>query len=261
MGGTMGALTTSTAGIAGAPGEVECIPTPCADRPQPYACGDCVDNDDDALVDSMDPDCLGPCHDDEGSLYGGLPGQDQSECTKDCYFDQDAGSGNDRCAWNHQCDDRQPSAPECAYDPQAGVGSPPVSCEEGLQQSEQCKDVCLPLVPNGCDCFGCCKFDGVDTPVFVGSKVDGQPSCNRDVLTNAELCKPCTQVSSCLNPCEECELCVAQTELSAGSSCDPQGGEPPQRCPTGLQACGLPGQDSCPRDYFCITGCCVLVIK
>src|SRR5690606_1082441 len=86
--------------------------------------------------------------------------------------------------------------------------------------------------------------------------VEATHRANRDALTNPESCKPCTQVPSCSNPCDECELCVGQTELSAGSTCESQGGEPPQRCPTGLQACGLAGQDPCPRDYFCITGCC-----
>ena len=261
-GGTVGTLTTSTdGGTAGASSEVECIETPCEGNQQPYACGDCIDNDGDDRIDSMDPDCLGPCHDNEGSLYGALPGQDVEGCTKDCYFDRGAGAGNDGCAWNHQCDEREPSGPECAYDPEAGVGSPPRSCQEGSQQPQQCLDVCLELVPNGCDCFGCCQFEGVDTPVFVGSKADGQPSCTRDALTNPERCKPCTQVTSCLNRCDECELCVAQTELSAGSDCESQGGEPPQRCQMGLQACGLAGQEPCPRDYFCITGCCVLVVK
>jgi hypothetical protein len=37
------------------------------------------------------------------------------------------------------------------------------------------------------------------------------------------------------------------------------GGSGEQQCEAGVQACGLPGQDPCPADYYCITGCCIFI--
>ncbi|NUP13486.1 MAG: hypothetical protein HOW73_46200, partial [Polyangiaceae bacterium] len=39
-----------------------------------YQCGDLIDNDSDGLLDTVDPDCLGPCDNTEDSYYGGIPG-------------------------------------------------------------------------------------------------------------------------------------------------------------------------------------------
>ncbi len=254
--GTLSASTSSSAG--GSSGEGECVKIAC--QGHYWDCGDCVDNDADGKVDAEDPDCLGPCHNAEDTFYGSIPGQGGGNCKLDCYFDQDSGAGNDDCAWDHGCDPEEPEPDSCPYDPETGVGSPPVSCDEARNSvSEQCRDTCLPLVPNGCDCFGCCEIPGANTPVWLGSQVDGQPSCTRDDLGDPERCKPCTQVEACLNPCEECELCVGKRELPP--SCNAGDDGPTQSCPVDAQACGLTGQSSCPTDHYCITGCCVLTIK
>jgi len=252
---TGAASATSTTGAAGAGA---CLETECQGRV--YLCGNCQDDDQDGLVDAADPDCLGPCHNAEDTYYGSIPGQNGGNCSKDCYFDQDSGGGNDDCAWDQRCDSLEPDPVRCAYDPTIGVGTPPGTCDEALaSQSEQCQSTCLPLVPNGCDCFGCCTIVGAPTPVWLGSERDGLGSCTRDTLADPESCRPCTPVTACLNPCDTCELCVGKTELEAG--CDEATEEPPQRCPTGAQACGLAGQSPCPLDHYCITGCCVLTIK
>jgi hypothetical protein len=60
--GTGGGATTST-GTGGVPPPTEGAP---CDR-QVYQCGDLIDNDGDGLIDALDPDCLGPCDDNEGS--------------------------------------------------------------------------------------------------------------------------------------------------------------------------------------------------
>ncbi len=62
-------------------------------------------------------------------------------------------------------------------------------------------------------------------------------------------CWPCTQVTSCLNPCGNCEICVGKPTIDP--SCTPA-----QQCPGGEQPCGIAGQDACPSGYYCITGCC-----
>ena len=120
-------------------------------------------------------------------------------------------------------------------------------------QSMICEDVCGPLVPNGCDCFGCCEVFtpvGGSVTVYLGSaNAAGDATCTMDVLEDPALCAPCTQVQACLNDCSGCELCFGMTELPPGCVV--------QECEGEQQACGQPGQDPCPVGSFCLTGCCV----
>src|SRR5262245_57220913 len=48
-----------------------------------YECGDCVDNDNDGLIDSWDDGCLGPCDNTENGYYPDLPGTTGAECKAD----------------------------------------------------------------------------------------------------------------------------------------------------------------------------------
>lgn len=228
-----------------------CIPTTC--QGQIYQCGNCIDDDADCGIDFYDDDCWGPCDNNESGWSGEVPGQqNQSECnTMDCYFDANSGSGNDDCYWSHSCDPLEPTG--CVYDPNHNTPGTPLGCAElQMTQSMECLDICAPLVPNGCDCFGCCEIPiGMTTvTVYLGSAdADGVGTCNIDVVEDPTLCNPCTQVDACLNTCETCELCLGQQELPP--ECEDQ------ECPVGLQACGLPGQDPCPDGQACVTGCCV----
>jgi len=235
----------------GQSGASPCQKTTC--RGRTYKCGNCDDDDHDGKIDSEDPDCLGPCDDDEQNLRTGLTVGNAMNCRQDCYFDGDAGPGNDKCEWNHQCDtlsvapDYPPSGEaRCAFDPSKAATCAAYKAE----QPPECKSVCYPLVPNGCDCFGCCALPGVSYTVWLGSEnPSGTGSCNLNTLNDPTKCKPCTQVAACLNTCEHCEICVGKPEL------------PPdcvsQQCPSGRQACGQPGQADCPAGYSCITGCCI----
>lgn len=213
-----------------------------------YQCGDCLDNDGDDLIDSRDPDCLGPCDNNEGGFNTQIPGGNSAPCRMDCYFDQDSGGGNDDCQWDHRCDDLEPvEINECDYS---------VACEScdcttwAEEQSDQCYEVCVPLVPNGCDCFGCCVLNPDDEEPqyrFIGS-----PGCN---LEDPESCSPCTPVGGeCSNECGPCELCLGRTELP------PECYEDPDRCPEDVQPCGLEGDDPCPEGYYCVTGCCQMTM-
>jgi hypothetical protein len=221
-----------------------------------YQCGDCQDNDGDCRVDSgSDVDCLGPCDNTEDSYYGGIPGQNNSPCKQDCYFDADTGSGNDACYWSHQCDPLEvapgfpPEGSQCAFDPNANTPGTNQSCSQLLSsQLQQCLNYCRPLTPNGCDCFGCCEIPGAPTTVWLGSEnPSGVGSCNINTVSDPTKCKPCTQVPSCLNTCDTCEICVGRPLPPECSS---------QSCPAGVQPCGLPGQPLCPANFSCITGCC-----
>ncbi len=221
----------------------ECIEVTC--QGHLYECGDCIDNDGDGLTDWRDPHCLGPCDNNESGFNTNIPGGAAAPCTLDCYFDQDSGHGNDDCRWDNRCDPvYQPSGVNtCNHSMPCGE----CKCDEWYaEQSQQCLDFCLPLVPNGCDCFGCCELEPVENPgVF---RFIGSPGCN---LNDLESCDLCTHVPSCYNPCGHCEICIGKPELPEGCI-----DKEDEQCPPGVQPCGQPGQEPCPEGYYCITGCC-----
>ncbi len=247
-----------------------------------YECGDTIDNDGDGLTDWEDPDCLGPCDNTEDSYFGGIPGQNAAPCKADCYFDQDTGAGNDDCYWNHKCDDNETPPgyyPEpdqgdgCAHDENVSISGTSLSCEElKAEQSQTCLDFCGPLTPNGCDCFGCCELPADSgSYVYLGSLgANGDTFCTEAEATNPAICHPCEVVPSCWNDCGHCEICLGKTVLPPDCF-DPDGGVGGSgtggsggsgggtQCPPSLQACGQPGQDPCPTNYYCITGCCIQV--
>jgi cysteine-rich repeat protein len=201
-----------------------------------YACGDTLDNDLDGLIDLDDPECISPCDDDEGSFKTNLPGQNK-DCKSDCYFDSNSGSGDDKCEWNLQCDPQSPGAAiGCEYDPDFAM------CE--LEMPQACLDFCAPLVPNGCDCFGCCEIDGQ----FV--YLDGA-DCS---LADLDACVSCTFFEGCNNPCEpeNCELCFGQDPNELPEGCTEPG------CGVGQTSCF--SESDCPDSQYCQTGCCVAIV-
>jgi hypothetical protein len=258
-----------------------CVVTQCGTRTT--ECGDCIDNDMDGLSDSCDPECLGPCDNTEGPiLLAGVGGETGGPCQSDCYFDFGNGSGNDDCFWDHRCDTLEVSPsyhPEgmlCEYDATLVDDR---TCP--AMQSATCLDVCRPLTPNGCDCFGCCTFDAIDGRsaamggeyVWLGSVVDGtnDGTCTLADVTDTSLCRPCTPVADCFNDCGRCELCVGRDTLPPECVAPPppppgtdggpppmwDGGVPPPRCDPGVQPCGLASDPACAAGYYCVTGCCV----
>jgi hypothetical protein len=225
-----------------------------------YQCGDCIDNDGDGLVDSDDPDCTGPCDNTEDSYFGGIPGQNNAPCREDCYFDQDTGSGNDHCYWDQECDPLSvaPAYPpsgdaHCAFTPGATVPGSGSTCEElGTTQANACLSYCLPITPNGCDCFGCCELPaGSNKFVWIGSAQKNVGTCDAAHVGDPSACQPCTPVRSCFNACDPCEVCVGRTAPDASCATPGSG-----RCLGTAMACGQPGEADCPSDYYCVTGCC-----
>jgi hypothetical protein len=233
-------------------------------------CGDCADNDGDGYVDFRDKECLGPCDNTEGpALTAGIGGETGGPCKADCYFDFGNGPGNDDCHWDHRCDplsiapDFPPEGPGCAL-VQSMVGGK--DCP--AKQSQMCLDMCRPVTPNGCDCFGCCTFPEIPGKfVWIGSMDESNNgTCTFADITDPAKCEPCTPVKDCFNDCGTCELCLGKTTLPPECFPPADGGVvgtdmgPPPRCPNGEQVCGLPGEPVCPQDYYCITGCCVATI-
>jgi hypothetical protein len=258
--GAGGALQMSgTAGTAGSLSEAgapPCVPIKCRD--QEYDCGNCRDDDGDGKIDALDPECLGPCDNDELGLSTGLTVGVSAACKQDCYFDGDNGPGNDQCDWSHQCDllsvapDYPPSGEaRCAY-----IGDAPamgLDCTAlSSAQEPACLDECLPLVPNGCDCFGCCELPGGTGDFrYIGGGKDGQ-TCNLELLGDESICPRCTPVKgSCFNECTDCEVCVGRDALP--------GCQPGSVCKDGQRAC----DPDAPCDFgdYCVTGCCVRAPK
>jgi hypothetical protein len=252
-------------GVAGAAGSCPAIvETVCVN--QVYDCGDTLDNDGDGLTDWQDPDCLGACDNTEDSYHHGIPGSQPPKCLIDCFFDSDSGNGSDECFWSHRCDPLEqtpPGNPEpssvCMYDPAENIPGTNATCEEvAAQQNDVCLSTCGPATPNGCDCFGCCEMPaGSGKYAWMGSKDEatGDPTCSSVVADDPTLCRPCTPVMGCLNPCAPCELCIGKTTLPP--ECAGPDGTLQQECPEGILPCGFDCQVACPGGTYCLTGCCM----
>jgi hypothetical protein len=215
-------------------------------------CSNGLDDDNDGLPDYLDPECVGPLDDDESSFATGIPGDNVDACKQDCFFDGNSGSGNDGCEWQLKCDPRNTNA-DCPYDA-AYAQQHATECSVTASQSADCVNKCRPLVPNGCDCFGCCVVPGVATPIRIAA------GCTAADFGNPAKCPACTQVTQCSNTCEHCEICVGKPTLPA--DCATDGGTTP-KCDYNYTPCG-PGTDvpatGCPANYGCITGCCTPLI-
>lgn len=87
LGEDAGRQTAPDTGIAA--DAADCVERSC--RGRVMACGNCLDDDLDGLVDDLDPDCWGECHDSEAGW-----GLRQVCSNESCYFDRDCGLGNDQ---------------------------------------------------------------------------------------------------------------------------------------------------------------------
>ncbi|HTM45355.1 MAG TPA: hypothetical protein VL137_10395, partial [Polyangiaceae bacterium] len=138
--GDSGAVQIASGGmsVTDSTGTFTCYQITCANHL--LECGDCQDTDNDGLIDSHDPECLGPCDNTEGpALTAGVGGETGGPCLADCYFDFGNGPGNDDCHWDHRCDplsvapDYHPEGDSCPFD-QSSVGGR--SCPS--HQSDAC---------------------------------------------------------------------------------------------------------------------------
>ena len=202
-----------------------------------YKCGNGIDDDNDGKIDLKDPECTSPCDDDEKSFQTVLPGQNL-DCKSDCYWDANSGGGDDKCEWNLKCDPQNPGEDiACVYDKNQKM------CM--MTQPDPCLNFCVPLIPNGCDCFGCCQIAG---KFFY---LNSNPQCSLD---NLAACNTCTFNNQCANTCkpEECELCFGQDINDLPPECN----DMPQ-CDNGLPCLD---ETDCPNQNFCQTGCCIDIV-
>jgi hypothetical protein len=212
-------------------------------------CTDGVDNDGDGSIDYDDPECLGGRDSDESTFAYGTLHEGEPVCPQDCFFDENSGMGDDQCRWELKCDPAN-GVPDCPYDP-VYVTEHADACSPSASQSQTCVNRCGKLVPNGCDCFGCCVVPGHTTPVRLATR------CTAADFGDPAKCPPCTQVTQCSNPCDRCEFCIGKRTLPA--DCARPDGSAPYSCPTGSIACGATGvaPSACPAGTSCVTGCCL----
>ncbi|WP_224194427.1 hypothetical protein [Nannocystis pusilla] len=232
--GATGAVESSIGGTAGGTtnaGEVDgnCAPKGCGGQVQ--ACGDCLDNDGDGAIDLDDPECLSPCDAREDVFATGSAGG--KSCALDCFWDGDAGPGDDGCRWDLRCDPARPGPGKCAYDPDRDCPA---------EQGAECLVACR--APNGCDCFGCCSLAafGLDGAVYLGD-----PDCS---LANLDECAQCTKNPGCENSCRPdlCEVCFGESAPPPGCA--------EAACPEGQECVTAGGGSDCGQDMFCAAGCC-----
>jgi hypothetical protein len=205
-------------------------------------CANGLDDDDDGLVDGLDPECIGPTDNDEGSFATGIPGDNRDPKWQDCFFDGNSGAGDDGCRYASECltGEYEADDPSCTV-------------------TQGCLDFCIDRTPSGCDCFGCCTV-GLDD----GGSVDVMTlsTCSIDNIEDETACPRCTKSTQCENECGECELCLGKTEADLPESCGSDtpppddGGTPPPTytCDDGTQVCGP--DSPCPGDQYCRLGCC-----
>jgi hypothetical protein len=280
--GTAGSGGPGTAGASGKGSAVSCAPGA-------SQCNDGKDNDGDGLVDALDPECSGPCDNDEGTFATGISGDnmdDERSCHQDCFFDGNSGQGDDGCDWDIRCDPENKRPGKCAYKASNTCGS-------AAQQTQHCIDYCRSRTPNGCDCFGCCAVPGQPFSVKLTS------TCSAASFGDPEKCPRCTQNPTCVNTCEKCEVCMGKPLPDpscpsmpggqpypmppAGSDAGvsypplpplPDGGTPPDApgmmpppapyCDPGKISCGPGGTvpfDGCPGGDYCQTGCCTRYVE
>jgi hypothetical protein len=201
---------------------------------KPCECDNGIDDDGDDQKDDFDDECTGPYDDDESSLGTGVK-EGNPNCL-DCFFGSPSQS-QDRCRIAKQCSvdgtpGNTPSCPTC-------------------KPLATCTTHCLPLTPNGCDCFGCCDFPYQGGIVSVHL----DETCTLQDLGNPALCPRCRVLreSDCHNPCGRCELCVGKTQadlpLDCGATYSCSNGNP----------CTPSGE--CPGDEYCLQGCCIAYLE
>jgi len=227
-----------------APGSRDAAPDARVCIPGDTQCSNCIDDDGDGQIDGFDIECSGAADDDEAT-FGTAIGGDNTSITKiDCFFDGNAGSGDDGCDLHVCC-----LLDECP----AGLPGPPYDASMCLL-TQDCIDNCEPLVPPGCDCFGCCTVcDGPDCfDIYLNPAL--APDCDAETLDDPVACPRCTPLAGCGRPCggSTCVLCPGQTEADLPAACTGAA------CPAGGTRCTT--SSDCGAEQFCAAGCCIAVI-
>lgn len=204
------------------------------------ACSNGEDDDLDGKFDLDDPECTSPADQFEEHFGTGAFGENSASKCQDCYFDNGPWTGNDPCS--------RPRS--CATNNNASGGNGACrSCD--IDESSECVNSCEPLVPNGCDCFGCCGVywrDGTVRNVLLSSSC----SWDIDILDDPARCEPCIPSPTCRNTCQKCELCPGRTVADLPAECQASG--PGLMC-NDTEACQ--SASDCANSEYCLLGCCL----
>jgi hypothetical protein len=202
---------------------------------RPCACSNGLDDDGDKQIDGFDGECTGPYDDDEATFRVNDVNEGNPKCA-DCFYDDNPGSGDDGCRISSNC----------TFDGTPGNGGG--QCKGTCSAEPMCIESCVPITPNGCDCFGCCEVThaGSTVPVRLVS------TCTVQKIADVKACPRCQLAKDCVNPCERCELCPGKTQLDLPADC---GGE--NSCSTGSPC---DGPSDCALLEYCSQGCCVPIL-
>jgi len=251
-------LRRSDASVSGDDGAIDAIDAPsCTPGPLNRGCSNCIDDDSDGTIDSLDMACTTPSDNDEAKFSTNIPGDNVDSINQDCFFDGNSGAGDDGCQIHVCCLLGATSQAACTiganqYNPAA---CPPPIGTGALSQS--CRNVCGALTVPGCDCFGCCTLCDPVTKVCRDVAIHPltSPDCTPATIDDPGKCRQCTQVPSCgREACGDlsCVLCPGQTPGDLPAAC---GGVP--SCPSGSRSCV--NDASCPAGTYCHAGsrCCI----
>jgi hypothetical protein len=204
-------------------------------------CNNCIDDDEDGLIDGDDPHCAGPLDDDEETFATGIPGDNEDPKKQDCFFDGNSG----RCQIHTCC-----LLPEPCDEETFGNFDRDRDCTVG----PDCVEECAPITPPGCDCYGCCTVCTPGTSdcfdVLVNPAIS--PDCSVDDLASDD-CVKCIKSEECVGgECdpEACILCPGQTEDDLPAECNDM-----NQCPGDGATCGTSAD--CDDNDYCSSGCCI----
>jgi hypothetical protein len=246
-------------GDGGNPGEPDATPLP----PDPGACSmtgtqcnNCIDDDQDGLVDGFDPECTGQADNLEGSFATGINGDNIDAKTQDCFFDGNSGGGDDKCAIATCCLLDLSKPPYNGVCPKALGGDNFDPKKDCGNLTPECINKCAPVTPPGCDCFGCCTICVGDTCRDVLTNPAVAPECSQETLNDQAKCPACVKSTTCGGAeCNsvECILCPGQTQDDLPMECTNG-----NVCPVGSDPCTTDGD--CSLGSYCSVGCCIAQI-
>jgi hypothetical protein len=247
---------SSDGGSIDGPGLDASVPG-CNWPPGTSECSNCIDDDGDGYIDSLDVECTFPWDNLESAFATGIPSDSIDPVRQDCSFDGNTGAGNDGCDIHVCCLIGARSKAEC---PIGANQYNPMECPPPLGRtplSQMCIDVCGPITLPGCDCFGCCTLCDRATNQCqdIATNPNASPGCTLESISDPNLCKACTQVTSCgASDCSgaTCILCPGQDPADLAPACN---GTP--ACPAGASSCA--SGEACPAGSYCHHGsqCCV----
>jgi len=237
---------------------IDALPASCLGQPQ---CSDCIDNDNDGNIDTLDLECTMSLDNDEASFATGIPGDNIDAVLQDCFYDGNSGAGNDGCNIHVCCLLGATTVAQC---PIGASQYNPANCPPPIGTTplpQMCLDTCGKLTPPGCDCFGCCTICDPITNVCVdvATNPNTSPGCTQLTFSDPAICHRCTKVPSCGHPTcggATCILCPGQDRTNLPLPCM---GLPV--CPTGVPSCedGAP----CPAQTYCdlSSKCCLAIVQ